>query len=212
MYPNPQPQPYQPPTPPNALHAREGAAIAPAIVATITGGAAAVVAAWACLTFEFENPLQWILGAFVLGFVIIWGFWLRHYFKSLAPGQAAAVPMIISKPGTPPKFTVWIENKSTRSGEEVNFSASPERMITLAKGLLAGRPMTRATWCAEGNGLLSDPEQRKIRKEMLDRGILEFKIPGKEASGTKLTDLGRQVLEGIAAGRPPAPPPQDDDY
>ena len=187
------------------LHNREAAVQSPIRQAAWTGFILACLMAWAVWAFRIMDPLQWILGAFLIGFAGYWFTLQKHWLRLTTGPELNVSPVVEREPAKPARsLDVWIHHPRVGGmgkSEKVTFSATPETMVTLARGLLAGRPFTRVEWVQ--SGILSDDQHRKIVAEMLTRGLLRYKTKNPK-NGTELTPEGRQVMESILESASPS--------
>jgi hypothetical protein len=180
------------------LHHRESAALAPITQALITGMITAAVLGWVVLSLRIMDPLQWIAGGFILGVAGYWGLLQRQWLHLTRRDNPSYVNTVSAPSENIPALEVWIHKQRVNGigqSEKVSFGASPQTMVILAKGLLAGRPFTRAAWVS--SGILTDDQHRMITKEMLDRGLLRYKVANNPRNGTELTPEGAQVMQSI---------------
>ena len=186
----------------NDLHHRESAALAPVLQSVVTGLVLAGLVAWMVITLRIQDPLSWIAGGFLVGFAGYWWSLQRHWMRLTGPAAPSASYSAEPVPNIS-KLEVWVHHPRVGGmgkSERVSFDASPDVMRTLAQGLLAGRPFTRAVWVASGT--LTDDQHRKIVGEMLERGLLRYKVASNPRNGTELTPAGRQVMQSICDASP----------
>jgi len=77
----------------------------------------------------------------------------------------------------------------------------PDRLPSLAAGLLAGRQFAQSAWTGH-LGIFSRAEFDQLRDEMVRRGLAAWKNESAKAQGCELTAAGRAVMRRLA---PPFP-------
>jgi hypothetical protein len=88
-------------------------------------------------------------------------------------------------------------DKRIKQIQRIDFDVDPDRIIALAKGLLAGRPFSEAEWTGRGR-LFSKSEFRALRTQLLDRNLLAWRNSAAPAQGVELTHEGRTLFEQLA--------------
>lgn len=74
---------------------------------------------------------------------------------------------------------------------------APQQLHAIATGILAGRPFSEREWASS----LSATQFRDLRNELIDAGLMAWKVPGAPQQGVTLTDDGRDFFEQVAQGR-----------
>jgi hypothetical protein len=74
------------------------------------------------------------------------------------------------------------------------LSLSPQRMSIIARASMNGTPFTIRQWTGDGK-LLSDPEWRQLKDELVDCGFLAQRNERDVHAGFEWTELGKQMLE-----------------
>ncbi len=202
-------QPVQAPVPPARpeLHSREVGAAIPMIQSVLTAMVAFIFFTWGASVFgnNLLKSLRWGFGAAVVTLTVFWLYLLWRWIQQTTDRVFAVPAPAASGPAPAQTVTVWIkreEGGGFTQSERVDFGASASTMRQLASGLISGKPFTREAWVS--TGILTDDKHRKIKAEMLERGLLKLKNTSNPRMGVELTPEGRQVMQQILNS--PTPP------
>lgn len=90
-----------------------------------------------------------------------------------------------------------VEVKEGRRVRFVDFGVEEERVAQLARGVLAGRPLSEGEWSGRG-APFSLREFRRLRGELIERGLAAWVNERAHSQGVVLTAAGRAVFRRIA--------------
>jgi len=90
-----------------------------------------------------------------------------------------------------------VEVTEGRQVRFVDFGVDEERVAQLARGVLAGRPFSEGEWSGRG-APFSLREFRRLRGELIERGLAAWVNERAHSQGVVLTAAGRAVFRRIA--------------
>lgn len=91
----------------------------------------------------------------------------------------------------------------------IDLPSDSERLEKLARGLLAGLPLSESQWTG-GRGIFTRSEFSALRGELIRRGLVQWNNSHTTARGAALTASGRAIMrrfagETVRSSPPPAP-------
>jgi hypothetical protein len=196
------------------LYDIQAGAMLPLVQSSISGGVVAVFFLVIGYALRWRSP--WVVAG-LAGVVVLAGVWffLGGRWLSLSDERGSSAAPVMEADSyqaeAPQEVRVRLEHikPDGHYQEEIyTLPGSPEQLKALATGLLEDNfPFTERSWCGSGRPFSVDGF-RRLRSEMLRRGLLEL-INGKDArQGFKLTDNGRAALGGFL-GISPSPSGSD---
>lgn len=70
---------------------------------------------------------------------------------------------------------------------------APDKLRKIAKGVLAGRPFSEREW----ESVINSKQFRQLRNELVDAGLMAWKVDGAPQQGVTLTEDGREFFVSI---------------
>ncbi|RLG19513.1 hypothetical protein DRN74_06740 [Candidatus Micrarchaeota archaeon] len=168
------------------------------LLAVVWGLAAVVVAAVVVII----SGLAWWFAAAVFVVVVVvvlaWqataGVQLR---RELLWRQEVLEGVDLDGDGVVGSPALQVEVKEGNRVRFVDFGVDEERVAQLARGVLAGRPLSEAEWSGRG-APFSLREFRRLRGELIERGLAAWVNERAHSQGVVLTAAGRAVFRRIA--------------
>jgi hypothetical protein len=190
------------PKPSTDLFHREAAVWVNLSAALISATFAAVVAGLvASMVVALEDYVfQIAIGGFLVMFALIWFGLLFRWVSLTNKEKPLAMPAAPAPVNQATVIRVDIATDNGRTHNYMDFNIPVDVIRTLADGLLNNRPFTREGWVS--TGVLKEDEFKKIKKEMIERGLMKYKNPNNTKMGVELTPAGRQALEQVRAALP----------
>lgn len=190
---------------------RDGVAV-PGLQAAITGGVCGLAALAVCAWFE----LPWLAIGGTVAAVATAGAWLSYRGRwqwlleritgaDLNMDGFIGQPLPPASPALPASIRVELAQNNGHQVDFIDLPVSPEKLPSLARGLLAGRSFNQTAWTGSG-GIFSRSEFDALRDTMIQRGLMSWRNPEAKAQGCELTAAGRAVMRRLADS--PTPPPQ----
>lgn len=191
--------------------------IIPLVQSVITGLLAGLLAVVLLRLANVQNPGMLALAA---GLAVTLGRWLPlarralHVYE-LATGADLDLDGAIGEPETdqnqpnptaqawppaqlqPAPVRVVLETPDQRHTSIIDLPGKPDQVQALARGLLAGDPLTHAHWTGAGQPF-SRAEFEQLRGELIRRGLATWRNQGNRANGAELTPAGRAVMRRLA--------------
>lgn len=164
----------------------------------LLGGATGLAGVW----LQAPDPLALGVGVGVVATVGTWAMLLRQV-RDLLWTVITTVSQERTEPERP-TVRVEVAQEGGRVVRYLDLPGDPDRLAVLARGVLAGRPLSEATWCGAGRPF-SRGEFADLRAELLRAGLARWRNPQAPAQGVILTPAGRAVLRRLAQGEPPTP-------
>jgi hypothetical protein len=104
----------------------------------------------------------------------------------------------LGQPPEPEMRRLVLEVQEGNKTHLVEIKSVPrDKMATVARGVLAGAPLTMNEWYKKRK-VLTDPQVRALQAEMVDKGLVEWKNPAHHNQGARTTALGLAVLKSFA--------------
>ncbi len=140
---------------------------------------------------------------------LVWYFGSIRSWRRSTFGPDQPLP-IIDDPGhdgQPQMIRVELVTDAGRHREYIDLPASRSQLRQLASGVLAGSPMSEASWVG-GRGIFSRSQFSQLRDELIKRGLLRWNNSHTTARGAALTAQGKAVFRYLSTL--PALPDDDD--
>jgi hypothetical protein len=198
----------------------EGYVTVPTLQATITGVLSGAVGA--CVAILAKSPQPWIVGLAVgsASWALSWLFLLREHREllwdveriigadldgdqSIGEPEQEQTPPIEIRPVT---RVEWVERPTptATSLKNLEIPIEPNKVSTLAHGMVNGRPFSEAEWAGKGR-LLSGPKFRELQDWLLSHGYVSWRNDENHRLGVELSGRGRRLFEHLANDSTPLP-------
>ena len=190
------------PQPPVKLHSLEAGVWLPILQAGITGifiGASVAIVAYLA---DWPKPFAWFAAGYIFSQAVVWMALLWRWLGLTARVEQAIDIDLDGDGYTGPAPTLRVElAKDNDGGRQIaimDLPTTPEKLSTLAHGLLAGLPLSEGTWCGR-NGLFTRGEWRAVRAQLQARGLVSLAQDRDHRSGYQLTPAGQSAMRYFAS-------------
>jgi len=187
------------------LHNREAGAALPFFQALITGGLIGLISLVIVVWQRVQDGIIYALLAGLIVTALTWLILQRHWFSLTTLESYTGIDLNgdgnIEQPTQEKNqvHTIRVDLRTvTQDGHyQVNRADLPitqAQMITLAQGLIAGKPLTEREWAGAGKPFSCD-QVRELKKLFRAHGILELVNPQAPQQGDRLTKAGRATMQ-----------------
>jgi hypothetical protein len=196
------------------LHNLTAGAWLPIVQSFFTGFVSGMLTLVIASVLRARSPWNWVAGVFAVAWALAWFQHEKHWFSLTALEQVTGIDLnrdgVIGAPQSVPEeriIHVHMDEIKGGSYSQTRFDlpASESQMEELAIGiLLQGKSFSHRKWTVGKDAPFSDDEFRKLRREFIQRELVQVAKGSNASQGFILTAAGEKLLKEFL---PEAPSP-----